>query len=100
MFDIEMTSEFSDWLRKLGDRTARQKIVVRIARLRGGHFGDAKTVAGRIKELRIDYGPGYRIYFVREGSRLILLLCGGDKASQQRDIRKAAKLDAERTASS
>ncbi len=79
---------YTEWERRLTDRTARARIRARIARLRLGHLGDAKRV-GEVLELRIHSGPGYRVYFGREGDTLVLLLCGGDKSSQERDIERA-----------
>lgn len=80
---------FREWLRKLRDVRARAKIRVRLNRVRLGNFGDAKSVGGGVFELRIAYGPGYRVYFARSGSHVVLLLCGGDKSTQRRDIRAA-----------
>jgi putative addiction module killer protein len=80
---------FEAWLRKLKDRDARARIQARIARLRLGNPGDCKSAGGGVYELRVDYGPGYRVYFAQVGSTIILLLCGGDKRTQQPDIKKA-----------
>lgn len=80
---------FSRWLENLSDITARAKIRVRINRVRLGNFGDCKGVGDGIQELRIDFGPGYRVYFYKDGLKLVLLLCGGDKKSQARDIKNA-----------
>jgi len=80
---------FRKWLHALRDVRARAKIRVRLNRVRLGNFGDAKPVGGGVSELRISHGPGYRVYFAREGSTVVLLLCGGDKSSQKRDITKA-----------
>jgi putative addiction module killer protein len=74
------------------DRLAAARIASRIERLADGHLGDVKSVGEGVNELRIDYGPGYRIYFSRRGVALYLLLCGGDKSTQDRDIRKAKRL--------
>jgi len=89
---------FRKWLHALRDVRARAKIRVRLNRVRLGNFGDAKAVGGGVLELRIPYGPGYRVYFARVGSTVVLLLCGGDKSSQKRDIEKAKEywLDYER----
>lgn len=95
MFEIEQTSQFAVWLRKLRDRAARGRIVSRLERLRLGNFGDTKSVGDGLRELRIDVGPGYRVYFVQRGTRLILLLHGGDKDSQPRDIARAREIAAE-----
>jgi len=80
---------FREWLRRLRDVRARAKIRVRLNRIRLGNFGDVKSVGGGVFELRIAYGPGYRVYFARSGSHVVLLLCGGDKSSQRRDIQTA-----------
>ena len=82
-------SPFSEWLNKLRDSAGRAVIRTRIARLRLGNFGDCKPVGGGVVELRIDFGPGYRVYFGKESGVLVVLLCGGDKKSQRRDIKQA-----------
>ncbi|MGA8203824.1 MAG: type II toxin-antitoxin system RelE/ParE family toxin [Woeseiaceae bacterium] len=79
----------SEWLDGLSDRRARARIVARIDRLGVGLFGEWKSVGGGVCELRIDHGPGYRVYYARHGRTLVLLLCGGDKRTQTRDIRRA-----------
>lgn len=89
--ETRQTPEFSGWLAGLRDRRAIEKVRVRIARLRGGHFGDVKFF-GAIGELRIDYGPGYRVYIAQRGLELVLLLCGGDKSTQSRDIERAKRI--------
>jgi putative addiction module killer protein len=81
-FDVQETPNFTRWLNELADERARKRIVQRTIRLRSGLFGDAKFF-GSIGELRVDYGPGYRVYFVRRGKAVIVLLCGGDKSSQR-----------------
>lgn len=91
MYEVRQTEEFDAWFGALRDERARNRINQRIARLQVGLFGDAKFFDG-IGELRIDYGPGYRVYFARRGHRLVLLLCGGDKSSQDRDIRRAVAI--------
>jgi putative addiction module killer protein len=91
MFDLNRSNSFQRWLDALADQNAYDRIVVRLARMRNGHFGDVKYFDG-IGELRIDYGPGYRIYFVRKGRTVVCLLCGGDKSSQSRDITRAKAL--------
>ena len=88
MFQVRQTTVFRDWLDGLKDRRAQERIAQRIIRLQSGLFGDAKFFDG-IGELRIDYGPGYRAYFVRRGDVVVILLCGGDKRTQDRDIRAA-----------
>ena len=80
---------FANWLRGLKDEQARSRIRVRIARLQLGNLGDCKSVGGGLLELRIDHGPGYRVYLARRGDTLVLLLCGGDKRVQARDIKQA-----------
>ena len=85
----EGKNPFRKWLHALRDIGARAKIRVRLNRLRLGNVGDAKAVGGGVSELRIPYGPGYRVYFARAGSTVVLLLCGGDKSSQKSDIRTA-----------
>ena len=89
MIEIRQTEIFSDWFSKLRDRAAKARIDIRIRRLSLGNPGDVKPVGGGISELRIDYGPGYRIYLVQRGSLLIILLAGGDKSTQEKDIRVA-----------
>jgi len=78
-----------EWLRGLRDVRARAKIRVRLNRIRLGNFGDVKSVGEGVSESRITYGPGYRVYFARSGRHTVLLLCGGDKSTQRRDIRTA-----------
>lgn len=93
MFSIRQTPEFAKWFRALRDARAFARIDARIARAAAGHFGDVKPAGGNgVSEMRIDYGPGYRVYFVRRGDTLIILLCGGDKSSQKRDINRAQQI--------
>jgi putative addiction module killer protein len=90
IFALESGEEpFTEWHKKLKDKRAQALVDVRIARVRTGNFGDCKSVGEDVYELRIDYGPGYRVYFGKIASTIILLLCGGDKSSQDEDIRKA-----------
>ncbi|MBM3581017.1 MAG: type II toxin-antitoxin system RelE/ParE family toxin [Alphaproteobacteria bacterium] len=91
MIEVRQTTLFSKWMAGLRDGRARAKIAARIDRLALGNQGDVAPVGEGISELRIHYGPGYRVYFVRRGKVLIVLLCGGDKSTQSRDI-KAAKI--------
>jgi putative addiction module killer protein len=91
MFEVRQTDTFRDWIDGLRDLTARRKIAQRVVRLEAGLFGDVKFFDG-IGELRVDFGPGYRVYFVQRGKVLIILLCGGDKSSQVRDIKRALEL--------
>jgi putative addiction module killer protein len=92
MVEVRETDEFAAWFTSLKDRQARARITVRIRRLSLGNPGDVKPVGGGVSEMRIDYGPGYRVYFVRRGEALVVLLCGGDKRLQDRDIAIAQQL--------
>ena len=90
--EIRQTEVYTRWFGRLRDRAARARIDVRIRRLSLGNPGDVRPVGGGVSEIRIDYGPGYRVYFVQRGEALIVLLAGGDKGSQDRDIRRALDL--------
>jgi putative addiction module killer protein len=92
VIEIRETREFSQWLGKLKDRVARGRILARIERLACGLAGDAKPVGQGVSELRIHSGPGYRVYFCQRRQTLIVLLAGGDKATQNRDIETAQRL--------
>jgi putative addiction module killer protein len=92
MIEVRETDVFAAWFAGLRDRAARARITVRIRRLSLGNPGDVKPVGSGVSEMRIDYGPGYRVYFVRRGSTVVVLLCGGDKDSQGRDIAHALEL--------
>jgi putative addiction module killer protein len=92
VIEVRQTGVFSDWLRKLRDGKARSRILIRIRLLSLGNFGDIKPVGNGVNELRIDYGPGYRVYLQQRGSVLVLLLAGGSKKTQPADIAKAKKL--------
>lgn len=94
MMIIHKTIEFDTWLKKLKDKSAKAIILQRVVRLKQGLLGDVKFFHG-IGELRIHYGAGYRIYFTQKGSDFILLLCGGDKSTQKKDIEQALKLKEE-----
>jgi putative addiction module killer protein len=89
---VVRSETFDRWLRKLKDRRAAARVLVRIDRLAAGNPGDVKPVGEGISELRINYGPGYRVYFLQEGDELILLLCGGDKSTQNDDIKDAKRI--------
>jgi putative addiction module killer protein len=91
-FRIVQTTEFSLWLPSLRDIRASAKITDRLFRAADGNFGDVKSAGGGISEMRIDYGPGYRVYFCQRGSEIVILLCGGDKRTQQSDITRAKRL--------
>lgn len=96
MFSVVKSRKFDEWLRQLKDQRAVARIQVRIDRLAGGNPGDSRPVGGGISELRIDYGPGYRVYFLQDGRRqIILLLCGGAKSSQPEDIARAKQIAAD-----
>jgi putative addiction module killer protein len=92
MVEIRQTEIYSRWFNSLRDRQARARIDIRIRRLSIGNPGDVKPVGKGVSELRIDYGPGYRVYFIQRGDTLIVLLAGGDKRTQNRDIKKALDL--------
>ena len=92
MTEVRQTGAFSKWLRELRDRQARARIQTRIDRLQLGLAGDVRPVGEGVSELRIDYGPGYRVYFVQRGKELVILLAGGDKQTQDRDIKNAIEL--------
>jgi putative addiction module killer protein len=89
---VRQTDEFSNWLRRLKDPNAVARIVARIRRMERGNPGDSRGVGSGVMELRIDYGPGYRVYYVQRGATLVILLCAGDKRTQARDIRRAHAL--------
>ena len=89
---VEKTDEFRDWIDTLKDRTGRARILVRIDRLIDGNPGQHRDLTDGVSELKIDIGPGYRVYYAQRGTRLLLLLAGGDKSTQQKDIAKAIQL--------
>ena len=92
MIEIRQTETYAEWFASLRDQKARARIDVCIRRLSLGNPGDVKPIGGGVSELRIDYGPGYRVYFLQRGPMLIILLAGGDKGTQDRDIKKALEL--------
>ena len=92
MIDIRQTDTYSDWFAALRDRQARARIDIRIRRLSLGNPGDVKPVGEGVSELRIDYGPGYRVYFVQRGKTVVVLLAGGDERTQDSDIKTALEL--------
>lgn len=94
MIEVRQTDEFEQWIEGLNDQIAQKRIGQRIARLEVGLFGDTKSVGDKVHELRIDHGPGYRVYFKREGRTVLLLLCGGDKSTQKQDIERAKEIAA------
>jgi len=92
MIEVRQTEEFTKWLGKLRDRQARARIVARIRRMETGNSGDVAPVGEGVSEMRIHYGPGYRVYFVQQGEEIVILLCGGDKGTQDRDIAAAKEM--------
>jgi putative addiction module killer protein len=92
--EVRQTAAYAHWFASLRDEQAKARVLARVRRLSLGNLGDAKSVGGGVSELRIDYGPGYRIYFARRGAALILLLTGGDKSRQRADIARARELAA------
>ena len=92
MLEVRQSQTYADWFKDLRDRTAKIRINIRIRRLSLGNPGDVKPVGEGVSELRVDYGPGYRIYFIQKADVFIVLLAGGDKSSQDRDIRNAKLL--------
>lgn len=95
MIALIETEAFTDWIEALRDRQARARIEIRIKRLSLGNPGDVKSVGQGISEMKIDYGPGYRVYFMRRGPVVVVLLCGGDKRSQDQDIALAKTISAQ-----
>ena len=91
-YDVVKGDRFLHWLTRLRDRRAQARILVRIDRMEEGNFGDHRSVGGGVSEPRVNVGQGYRIYYTIRQQRLVILLCGGDKASQQRDIRRAQQM--------
>lgn len=89
---VEKTVEYAQWIDALKDQAARARVLVRVERLIGGNPGEHRNLTDGVSELKIDFGPGYRVYYSRRGTRLLLLLAGGDKSSQSKDIPLAIKL--------
>jgi putative addiction module killer protein len=92
MIEVQQSATFTRWLRSLRDARARARIVARIDRMAAGNLGDAKPVGGGLSEMRVHHGPGYRVYFMQRGTALIILLCGGDKREQTKDIESARRI--------
>jgi putative addiction module killer protein len=92
VFTVLQTQEFQSWLDALRDRRGQARIAARIRLAEAGNLGDWKPVGGEVSEMRVDFGSGYRLYFTRRGSVLIVMLGGGDKSTQARDIRRAQKI--------
>ena len=95
MIEVRQTTRFATWLAGLRDERARARILKRLDRAQAGNLGDVAPVGGGVSEMRIFYGPGYRVYFIQRGSELIVLLCGGDKSTQAADIDEAKALAGE-----
>jgi len=92
IMEIRKTEIFAKWLDELNDIRARARILVRIERLADGNPGDVKIIGEGVSELRIDYGPGYRVYYKKHGRKVVILLAGGDKSTQAKDIKTALRL--------
>ncbi len=92
MYEIRRTDTFSKWLDRLRDARARVRVLSRLTRAEEGNLGDTKPVGESVSEMRIDYGPGYRIYFTKRRNTIVVLLVGGDKSSQEQDIKRAIQL--------
>jgi putative addiction module killer protein len=90
--EVRQTDEYARWFKKLRDSKARARILVRVRRLSLGNSGDVRSVGEGVLELRIDFGPGYRVYYTHRGKTIVILLTGGDKRTQQQDIEKAKSL--------
>jgi putative addiction module killer protein len=95
MFEVLTTDEFDRWLSDLADERAKTKIASRVARLRFGNTGDVKPVGEGVSEMRVHDGPGYRVYYKQTNKTIIVMLCGGDKSTQEKDVRRAKKMAAE-----
>jgi putative addiction module killer protein len=95
MFTVRQTQEFVTWLDELKDKKAQVRIVARLRQVEAGSFGDWQPIEGEVSEMRVHCGPGYRLYFVRRGRVIVVLLNAGDKSTQKRDIRRAVKLASE-----
>lgn len=92
MIEVRRTDEFTEWLANLRDVAGAVRIAKRINRVEMGNFGDHKALGDDVSELRLDFGPGYRVYYTRRGNVVVLLLCGGDKSTQAKDIERAKKM--------
>ena len=92
MLAVQLTTEFESWLDGLRDRKSQVRIAARLRQAEAGNLGDWKAVAGEISEMRVNFGPGYRLYFTRRGNVLIVMLAGGDKSSQARNIKRARQI--------
>ena len=97
MLTVRQSETFQAWITKLKDRKGRQIVIDRIKRMAAGNFGDCKSLGDGVCELRIQFGPGYRVYYVRDGKTIMVLLCGGDKSTQDRDIERAKTMAQDRS---
>jgi putative addiction module killer protein len=95
MFEVLTTAEFDEWLLSLKDRVGKAKITLRLQRLELGNGGDHASVGNGVSELRVHSGPGYRVYYKQTGKTIIVILCGGDKSTQDKDIKRAKEMAAE-----
>ena len=94
-YEVIKSATFLNWLKGLRDRNARARIAVRIDRIEEGNFGDHRSVGGGVSEVRVNVGQGYRIYYTIRNRTVVILLCGGDKSSQRRDMRRARQMESE-----
>jgi putative addiction module killer protein len=92
MYSLQLTSEFESWLNGLSDKKSQLRVVARLRQAEGGNLGDWKAVGGQVSEMRLHAGPGYRLYFTRKGNVLIIMLAGGSKSTQSRDIARAQRI--------
>jgi putative addiction module killer protein len=92
VYEIRRTAEFAAWLDRLKDPRARVRVLSRLDRVAEGNLGDHKSVGQAVSELRINYGPGYRVYYTKKGRTIVVLLIGGDKSNQEKDIKRAIQL--------
>lgn len=92
MYEVQQTTVYVEWFQTIRDQVIRGRIAARIERVQLGNFGDVKSVGDGVHELRLTFGPGYRVYFMQREERIILLLCGGDKGDQSRDIARAKQM--------
>ena len=95
MYTVRLTEEFQNWLDELNDKRAQLRVVARLRQAEAGNLGDWAPVGDAVFEMRLHFGPGYRLYFTRRGSVLIIMLAGGDKSTQARDIRRAQRIESE-----
>jgi putative addiction module killer protein len=92
MIEVQTLTIFDEWLDGLKDRTGKARIIDRIDRARDGNLGRVRALANGLSEMKVDYGPGYRVYFTKRGETIVVLMCGGDKSSQQSDMKRATAI--------